>query len=106
MVLLEFSIAPLGKGESVGADVAECLRIVQASGLDYRLHAMGTILEGEYDEVMDVVKRCFEKLRASHGRVTCTMKLDYRAGAQGRLDAKVQSVLDKLDEPAKTVPRI
>src|SRR5690606_40590381 len=50
MVLLEFSMAPLEKGESVGSYVARSLEIIERSGLDYRLHAMGTILEGELDQ--------------------------------------------------------
>ena len=51
MVLLDFSMAPLGKGESVSPYVARCLEVVASSGLDYRLHAMGTTLEGELDQV-------------------------------------------------------
>ena len=51
MVLLEMSITPLGKGESVSQYVAECVELVEQSGLDYELHAMGTIVEGELDEV-------------------------------------------------------
>lgn len=103
MILLEFSLAPLGKQESVSEYVAQSLAIVQESGLDYRLHAMGTILEGEWDEVMGVVKKCFDALVPHASRITCTMKLDYRAGATGRLDAKVQSVQDKLKKPLKIV---
>lgn len=61
MVLLEFSMSPLGKGESVGEYVARSLEIIDQSGLDYRLHAMGTVVEGEWDEVFAVVKRCFER---------------------------------------------
>lgn len=53
-------MSPLGKGESVGEYVAESLRIIQRSGLDYRLHAMGTIIEGEWDQVFAVAKECFE----------------------------------------------
>ena len=56
MVLLDFSMSPLGKGESVGPYVARCLEVVAASGLDYRLHAMGTTLEGEWDQVFGVVR--------------------------------------------------
>ena len=63
MILLEFSMSPLGKGESVGAYVARSLEIVETSGLDYRLHAMGTILEGEWDDALAVVKKCYEAMR-------------------------------------------
>ena len=62
MVLLEFSIFPLDKGESVSPYVARCLDIVDRSGISYRSHAMGTVLEGGYEEVMDVVRQCFEAL--------------------------------------------
>ena len=78
MVLLDFSMTPLGKGESVSAYVARCLEIVVASGLDYRLHAMGTTLEGELDEVLKVVRRCFEVLQSDCNRISCSIKIDYR----------------------------
>ncbi|RMD65130.1 thiamine-binding protein, partial [Candidatus Parcubacteria bacterium] len=71
-VLLEFSMTPLGKGESVSPYVARSLEIVESSGLDYRLHAMGTILEGEWDEVFDVVRRCYEAMAADCNRITCS----------------------------------
>lgn len=102
MVLLEFSMSPLGKGESVGEYVAESVRIVHESGLDYRLHAMGTIIEGEWNEVMAVVTRCFEHMKERCPRVSCSIKIDYRAGVSGRLTTKVRSVQDKLPLPLKT----
>lgn len=96
MVLLEFSVFPLGKGESVSQYVARSLQIIEASGLDYRLNAMGTIVEGELDQVLDVMKACIEALAADCDRVTCSAKLDYRKGYQGRLDSKVASVEQRL----------
>ena len=92
MVLLEFSMTPLGKGESVGEYVARCVEVVAASGLDYRLHAMGTVLEGEWDEVFAVVRRCYEELSRDCDRVTCSIKVDARRGPGGRLASKVESV--------------
>src|SRR5579864_2052914 len=92
MVLLDFSMSPLGKGESVSAYVARCLEVVAASGLDYRLHAMGTTLEGELDDVLVVVRRCFAALEPDCERISCSVKVDYRKGAAGRLQAKVQKV--------------
>lgn len=88
MVLREFSISPLGKGDSVSPYVARSLEIVEASGLDYRLHAMGTIVEGEIDEVLGVLKRCFEAMAADCDRITCTAKLDFRRGHRGRLETR------------------
>ena len=96
MVLLEFSMFPLDKGDSLSPFVARSLDIIDRSGLDYRCHAMGTILEGEFDRVMEVVKQCFETMAGDCDRVECSIKLDYRKGRSGRLEAKVASVEQKL----------
>jgi uncharacterized protein (TIGR00106 family) len=92
MVLLDFSMTPLGKGESVSSYVARCLDVVVASGLDYRLHAMGTTLEGELDEVLAVVRRCFDVLQGDCDRISCSIKIDYRRGSGGRLQSKVEKI--------------
>ncbi len=96
MVLLEMSITPLGKGESVSQYVAECIKLVDASGLDYEMHAMGTIVEGELDQVLDLMRRCIEQVAQHSDRVTCAAKLDLRRGHAGRLKSKVTSVEQKL----------
>ena len=96
MVLMEFSISPLGEGSSVSQYVARCIAIVEASGLDYELHAMGTIVEGELDEVLDLLKRCNEEIAKDCDRVSCIAKLDYRSGRSGRIRSKVASVEEKL----------
>lgn len=102
MVLLDFSMSPLGQGESVGPYVARCLEIVDKSGLDYRLHAMGTTLEGEWDEVFAVVKQCYEVLRSDCARISCSIKVDAREGTERRLQAKVQDVEKLLGRTLKT----
>lgn len=102
MVLLDFSMSPLGKGESVAPYVARCLEVVSASGLDYRLHAMGTTLEGEWDEVFAVVRRCYEALQPDCDRITCSIKVDARKGPGGRLDSKVRHVEELVKQPLKT----
>lgn len=102
MVLLEFSITPLDKGSSVSSYVARSLEIIDQSGLDYRLHAMGTIVEGEMDAVLEVMKRCLQALATDCDRITCTAKLDYRKGYDGRLASKVQSVEEKLGRKLRT----
>jgi uncharacterized protein (TIGR00106 family) len=101
MVLLEMSITPLGKGESVSQYVAECVNLVDSSGLDYELHAMGTIVEGELDQVLDVMRRCIEQVATHSDRVTCAAKLDFRRGHFGRLKSKVTSVEQKLGRKAR-----
>src|ERR1700751_3708286 len=92
MVLLEFSMSPLGQGESVGKYVARALDIIDKSGVDYRLNPMGTVLEGDWDQVFGVVKKCFEEMRRDCDRVTAVIKVDYRRGKKGRLTGKVLSI--------------
>ncbi len=91
-LLLEFSMSPLDKGESVSAYVARSLEIVDRSGLPYRLNPMGTVLEGEWDECLAVVRACFLRMAADCNRITCSIKIDYRKGPTGRLEAKVAKV--------------
>lgn len=102
MVLLEFSMSPLGKGESVGKYVARSLEIIDKSGVEYRLNPMGTVLEGDWDEVFDVVKQCYERMRKDCNRISCSIKVDYRKGARGRLTGKVYSVENRLGRKLKT----
>lgn len=92
MVLLEFSMSPLGKGESVGKYVSRSLDIIDKSGVDYRLNPMGTVLEGNWDDVFTVVRQCFDRMRKDCNRISCTIKVDYRKGHSGRLSNKVSSV--------------
>src|SRR5205809_3109020 len=96
MVLLEFSMSPLGKGESGGKYAARSLEIVVKRWVDYRLNPMGTVLEGDWDDVLGVVKQCFERMKKDCNRISCSIKVDYRKGAQGRLHAKVASVGKRL----------
>jgi len=96
MVLLEMSIVPMGLGDSVSQYVAECVDLVDQSSLDYELHAMGTIVEGELPEVLLLMQNCIEKMAQHSDRVTCSAKLDFRRGQSGRLKAKVDSVEKKL----------
>ena len=100
-MLLEFSMSPLGKGESVGEFVARSLDIIDRSGVPYRLNPMGTVLEGEWDQVMGVVKQCLDAMSQDSDRVTCTVKFDWRRGTKGRLSAKVDSVEKRLGRPLK-----
>jgi uncharacterized protein (TIGR00106 family) len=102
MVLLEFSMSPLDKGESVSAYVSRSLDIIDKSGLPYQLTPMGTIIEGEWAEVMAVVTACFERMRADCQRISTSIRIDYRAGPGGRLRSKVSSVEQKLGRKLST----
>ncbi len=95
-MIAEFSVVPLGKGESVSQFVAECLRIVDESGLDYRINPMGTVLEGDYDEVMAVIRKCHLRVMELSSRVITTVKIDDRKGKKGMLRSKIESVESKL----------
>jgi uncharacterized protein (TIGR00106 family) len=90
------SIVPLGRGESVSQEVARCIDIVDRSGLDYQLNAMGTIVEGELSQVVQLMQQCIEEVAKSANRVSCTAKIDYRQGVSGSLGSKVASVEQKL----------
>lgn len=95
-MLLAFSIAPVGSGESVSADVAEVIRLVRESGLPNETNAMFTNVEGEWDEVMALVKACTEKLAERAPRVSLVMKVDYRPGVTGALRSKVETIEKRL----------
>jgi uncharacterized protein (TIGR00106 family) len=89
-MLVAFSITPLGVGEDVGREVAEAVRVVRTSGLPNRTDAMFTTIEGEWDEVMDVIKRACEAVDAP--RLGLTLKADIRPGVTGAMTSKVESV--------------
>lgn len=98
-VLLEISMWPMGKDESVGEYVAGSVDVIDQSGLPYQVNAMGTVLEGELDELLAVVKKCFDRMARDCNRIECLLKFDYRRGAKDRLTGKVDSVEQKLGRP-------
>lgn len=102
MVLLEFSMAPSTKGESLSPYVARMLDIIDQSGVPYQLTPMGTILEGEWAEVMAVVTACFEALQADCERIGAHIKIDYRAGPGGRMKSKIDAVESMLGRKLST----
>ena len=102
MLLAEFSMWPMDKGESVGPYVARLLDIIDRSGLAYRLGPLGTCIEGEYDQVMAVIKQCHEALAADCSRVFCTVKMDYRKDHPNMLESKIASVEKQLGRKLKT----
>lgn len=96
MVLCELTIFPTDKGESVSSYVARCIDIIDRSGLPYQLTPMGTILEGQWTEVMDVVHRCFDSLTSDCRRINVSMKIDYRAGDESRMTSKTDRIRELL----------
>ncbi len=102
MVLLEFSMSPHNKGESLSPYVARSLDIIDKSGLPYQLTPMGTIIEGEWAEVMAVVTACFEKMSSDCERIGAQIKIDYRAGPASRMQSKIVAVEAKLGRKLAT----
>lgn len=100
-MLAIFSTFPVGKSESLSEDVAEVIRIIDDSGLECQTTAMGTLVEGEWDEVMALIKQCHYKLRESSSRVNTKISIDDRAGAKGRIKGKVASVEKHLGHEVK-----
>ncbi|MEJ5165549.1 MAG: MTH1187 family thiamine-binding protein [Thermoanaerobaculia bacterium] len=101
MLLVEFSMTPLDKGESVSQYVARSIDIIDRSGLPYKLGPMGTCMEGEWEEVFGVIKKCFEKMSEDSNRISIYIKVDYRKGKKGRLESKIKSVEEKLQREVK-----
>ena len=91
-VLIAFSVTPIGAGEAVGEIVAEAVRVVRASGLPNRTDAMFTTIEGEWDEVMTVVKQAVDAVAEQAPRVSLVLKADMREGVTDALTAKVETV--------------
>ncbi|HVO65282.1 MAG TPA: MTH1187 family thiamine-binding protein [Syntrophales bacterium] len=91
-VIVDFSIFPIGKEESVSKYASRAVKIIKDSGLPYHIGPMGTAIEGEWDEVIAVVKRCMEDLKKDCNRLYMTMKVDCRQGEYGRMEKKVKKV--------------
>ncbi|MFJ9365085.1 MTH1187 family thiamine-binding protein [Nocardia sp. NPDC101769] len=97
-MIIAFSVTPLGVGEDVGRAVAEAVRIVRASGLPNETNAMFTTIEGEWDEVMAVVKQATDAVMAVAPRCSLVLKADIRPGVTGAMQAKVDTVERYLAE--------
>ena len=95
-MIVDFSIAPVGEGESLSSYVAEVFRIIQASGLSYEHHAMGTNIEGDWDEVMALIKACRDRVIERSNRVSISIKIDDRKGVTDGLSRKVASAKEKM----------
>lgn len=95
-MIAEFSIVPIGAGESLSAYVAESVKIVRRSGLKHQLTPMGTVVEGDLDEVINVILECHRKVRSMSDRVLTQISIDDRKGSPS-MDSKVRSVATKLD---------
>jgi len=101
-MLASFSIVPIGVGEELKGYVAEILSIIDESGLDYRLGAMQTTVEGETDKVMALVMKCHKHMMSKAPRVLTSIRIDDRSGAEDRLTGKIADVEKALGKKLKT----
>ena len=101
MVLVEFAMFPTDKGDSVSKYVSQIIDYIDKSGVNYQLTSMGTILEGEWEEVLSVISNCFKILESFSDRIYATMTMDYRKGRSSGITAKVEKIQNILDRNIK-----
>jgi len=94
-MLVEYSVIPMGK-ESLSRPVSQIIDIIDKSGLSYQTTSMGTLIEGEWDKIFGVLKRCHNLLRKNYSRVFATIRVDDRRGAKNRIKGKVDEVEEIL----------
>jgi uncharacterized protein (TIGR00106 family) len=95
-MIAAFSITPIGTGESVSGSVAAAVRLIRESGLPNETNAMFTNVEGEWDEVMGLIKACVVKIAEDAPRVSTVIKIDFRPGVTNGLVGKVEAVEEHL----------
>lgn len=100
-MLVEFSIVPVGTGSSIGDRLAAVLNIVDKSGLPYRLNPMGTVIEGEWEETIGLIKKCRDELLKKEERVLISITIDDRKGKPNRIVEKVASIEMRLGRALK-----
>jgi len=100
-MLAAFSVVPVGVGDSIGDQLAEVLRIIDASGLPYKINPMGTVIEGEWNDVMALIKKCHSSVMKTGKRTITSISIDDRPGHPNRLDEKVKSLERRIGKSLK-----
>ena len=100
-MLVEFSIIPIGVGSSIGDQLAEVLSIIDANGLPYKVNPMGTVIEGDWDDIMKLIKKCHETVMKAGERALTTIIIDDRKGKQNRIEEKVKSIERRIGKSLK-----
>lgn len=95
-MLVQVSFIPIGVGTSLSQYIAKVVKVMDESGIPYQIHAMGTIIEGEWDEIMNLIKKCKDILMEEIDRLVIDIKVDDRKGTKNRIEAKVKSVEEKI----------
>jgi uncharacterized protein (TIGR00106 family) len=98
-VIVDLCVVPMGVGVSVSRYIAACEQVIQDAGLAHQLHAYGTNIEGEWEEVFAVVKRCHEVVHEMGApRISTSLRVGTRTDRAQFMDDKVRSVRDKLGD--------
>ncbi len=100
-MLAEFSIIPIGAGSSIGKQVSCVLEIVDKSGVRYKANPMGTVVEGSYDEIMRLIKKCHSAVIKSENRVFTRIFIDDRKGQPHRINEKIKSIEKRIGKSLK-----
>lgn len=100
-MLAEFSIIPIGIGSSLGDRLAEVLKIVDKSGMSYKINPMGTVIEGEWNDMMKLIRKCHDSVMKKGERVITTIAIDDRKGKPNRIDEKVKSIEKRIGKTLK-----
>jgi len=100
-MLVELSIVPLGCDVTWSDPLAEALKLVDASGLPYVTTPSGTCIEGEWDEVMALVRQCHERVRQSSPHVLTSIRIEDEEGGRDQLTRNIASVEEKLGRPLR-----
>lgn len=96
IMIVDFTISPVGVGESLSSYVADMFEIIEKSGLPYEQHSMGTNIEGSWDDVMKVIKECRDRMLERANRISISIRIDERKGVKDGIDKKVASAEAKL----------
>lgn len=102
-MVVSFNVTPIGQGADLEQQIAEIIRIVDSSGLSYQTHAMATEVEGEWDEVMSVIKQAHETGRKFSGRVLTHITIDDHVGAKHDMSSMLQDVEEILGKSLERV---
>ncbi len=100
-MLVSFSIIPIGVGTSIGDKIAEVLKIIDSSGLPYKVNPMGTVVEGEWDDIMKLIKKCHTTVMKTGERTITIISIDDRKGKAKRIHEKVKSIERRIGKTLK-----
>jgi len=101
MVMAELTMFPFDKGEHLSEWVAGIIDIIDKSGLLYQLNPMGTVIEGEWDEILALITKCFKRMSQDSKRISINIKIDYKEGNDSRIEKKVDRIEEILNKSVK-----